>query len=175
MHTVSSKLFDTQAPSIFTEELVLPRHARCVLSDLRCNGHSILLSTYLSRIGRIENPLCSACGHLSQHASHHILHCPVTDSLGRLFSGDSLSLYDLWSRLGKVAWYFELYGLPPCPIPRKGLGDNSNSNNRLTTSCSQLKLPIISLHFTRSFHHFHGNINVKLGKMGKQSDYCVIS
>ena len=41
--TVSSKFFDTQVPSIFTEELVLPRHARCVLSRLRCNGHSLLL------------------------------------------------------------------------------------------------------------------------------------
>ena len=27
-HTVSSKYFDTQVPSISTEELVLPRHAR---------------------------------------------------------------------------------------------------------------------------------------------------
>ena len=39
--TVSSKFFDTQAPSISTEELVLPQHARCVLSRLRCNGHSL--------------------------------------------------------------------------------------------------------------------------------------
>ena len=44
--TVSSKFFDTQAPSISTEELVLPCHARCVLSRLRCNGHSLLLSSY---------------------------------------------------------------------------------------------------------------------------------
>ena len=26
---------------------MLPRHARCVLSRLRCNGHSLLLSSYL--------------------------------------------------------------------------------------------------------------------------------
>ena len=32
--TVSSKLFDTKVPSISTEELVLPRHACCVLSRL---------------------------------------------------------------------------------------------------------------------------------------------
>ena len=38
--TVSSKFFDTQVPSISTEELVLPCHARCVLSRLRCNGHT---------------------------------------------------------------------------------------------------------------------------------------
>ena len=82
--TVSSKYFDTQVPSISTEELVLPRHARCVLSRLRCNGHSLLLGSYLSRIGRIENPSCSACGHSSQDISHLILHCPATDSLATL-------------------------------------------------------------------------------------------
>ena len=52
-----------------------PRHACCVLSlCLRCNGHSLLLSSYLSRIGRIENPFCSACEHPSQHIFHFILH-----------------------------------------------------------------------------------------------------
>ena len=82
-HIASSKVFDTQAPSISTEELVLPRHARCVLSRLRCDGHSLLLSSYLSRIGRIENGSCSAFGHSSQDTSHFILHCPATDSLRR--------------------------------------------------------------------------------------------
>ena len=42
--TVSSKFFDTQVPSTSIEELVLPRHASCALSRLRCNGHSLLLS-----------------------------------------------------------------------------------------------------------------------------------
>ena len=93
--TVSSKFFDMQVPSISTEELVLPCHARCVLSRLRCNGHSLLLGSYLSRIGRIENPSCSACGHSSQDISHLILHCPATDSLRRSLFGNSLSLYDL--------------------------------------------------------------------------------
>ena len=97
-HTVSSKFFDTQVPSISTEELVLPRHAHCVLSRLRCNEHSLLLGSYLSRIGRIKHPYCSACVHSSQGTSHLILHCPATDSLCRSLFGDSLSLYDLWSR-----------------------------------------------------------------------------
>ena len=79
--TASLKFFDTQVPSISTEKLVLPRHARCILSRLRCNVHSLLLSYYLSRISRIENPSCSACGHSSQGISHLILHCPATDSL----------------------------------------------------------------------------------------------
>ena len=121
--TVSSKYFDTQVPSISTEELVLPRHAYCVLSRLRCNGHSFLLGSYLSRIGRIENLSCSACGHPSQDISHLILHCPATDFLRRSLFGDSVSLYDLWSRPWGVARLLGLHGLPPCRIPRKGSGN----------------------------------------------------
>ena len=96
---VSFKFIDTQVSSVFIDELVLPRHARCVLSRLRCNGHSLLLSSYLSAIGRIENPSFSACGHLTQDTSHLILHCPATDSLHRSLFGDFLSLYKPWSRL----------------------------------------------------------------------------
>ena len=120
--TVSSKFFDTQVSSISTEELVLPRHARCVLSRLRCNGHSLLLGSYLSRIGRIENPSCSACGHSSQDISHLVLHCPATDSLRRSLFGDSLPLFDLWSRPWGVARLLGLHGLPPCPHPSEGVG-----------------------------------------------------
>ena len=120
--TVSSKFFDTQVPSISIEELVLPRHACCVLSRLRCNGHSLLLGSYLSRIGRTENLSCSACGHSSQDISHLILHCPATDSLRRSLFGDSLSLYDLWSRPWGVARLLGLHGLPPCPHPSEGVG-----------------------------------------------------
>ena len=88
--TVSSKFLDTQVPSISTEELVLPRHARCVLSRLHCNGHSLLLGFYHSKIGRIENPSCSVFGHLSQDTSHFVLHCPATNSLRRSLFGNSL-------------------------------------------------------------------------------------
>ena len=120
--TVSSKFFDTQVPSISTEELVLPRYARCVLSRFRCNGHSLLLGSYLTRIDRIENPSCSAYGHSSQDTSHLILHCPATDSLHRSLFGDSLSLYDLWSRPWRVARFLGLHGLPPCPHSSEGVG-----------------------------------------------------
>ena len=97
--TVSSKFIEIQVPSIFTEKLVLPRHARCVLSRLCCNGNNLLLSSHLCRIGRIENPSCSACGHSSQDTTDLILHCPATDCLRHLLFGDALSLYGLWSRL----------------------------------------------------------------------------
>ena len=111
-----------QAPSISTEELVLPRHARCVLSRLRCNRHSLLLGSYLSKIGRTENPSCSACGQSSQDTSHLILHCPATDSLLRSLFGDSLSLYDLWSRPWGVARLLGIHGLPPYSHPSEGVG-----------------------------------------------------
>ena len=113
---------DTQVPSISTEDFVLPRHARCVLSRLRCNGHSLLLGSYLSRVGRIENPSCSACEHSSQDPSHLILHCPATDCLHRSLFGDSLSLYDLWSRRWGVTRLLGLHGHPPCPHPSEGIG-----------------------------------------------------
>ena len=58
---------------------------------LRCNGHSLLLSSYPSRIGRIENSSCIACEQSSQDTSHLILHCPATDSMRRSLSGDFLS------------------------------------------------------------------------------------
>ena len=121
-HTVSSKFFDQQIPSISTDELVLPSHARCVLSRLRCNGHSFLLSSHLSRIGRTENSSCSVCGHSSQDISHLILHCPATDSFRHSLFGDSLSFYDLWSRPWGFARLLGLHGLPPCPHPLEGVG-----------------------------------------------------
>ena len=121
-HTVSSKYLDTQISSISAEELVLPRHARCVLSRLRCNGCSLLLGFYLSRIGRIENPSCSACGHSSQDTSHLILLCRTTDSLRRLLFGNSLSLYDIWSRPWGVARLLGLHDVPQCPHPSEEVG-----------------------------------------------------
>ena len=80
-----------------------------------------LLASCLSRIGKIENPFCSACVHPSQDIFHLILHCPATDSLRRSLFGDSLSLYDLWSRPWGVARLLELHGLPPCPHPSEGV------------------------------------------------------
>ena len=120
--TVSSTFFGTQASTISIEELVLPCHASCVLSRLRCNGQSLLLSSYLSRIGRIWNPSCSLCGHSSQDISHLILHSPATDFLCRSLFGNFLSLHNLWSRPKRVARVQGLHGLPPCPHLSKGVG-----------------------------------------------------
>ena len=119
--TVSSKFFDTQVPSISTEELVLFCHARSVLSRLCCNGHSLLSGSYQFRIGRIKNPSCSACGHPSQDIYHFIMHSPATDSLRRSLLGDSLTLYDLWSRPLGIFRLLGLHVLPPRPHPSEGV------------------------------------------------------
>ena len=131
--TVSSKFFDTQVPSISTEELVLPRHARCVLSRLRCNKHSLLLSSYLSRIGRIENPSCSACGHPSQDTSHLILHCPATDSC----AAHSLATLCLSTTsgpdLGQLPGFWDSMVFRHAPIRRKGSGKQQQHALNKTT------------------------------------------
>ena len=119
---------------------MLPCHARCALSCLRCNGHSLLLSSYLSMIGRIENPSCRTCGHPSQDTSHLILHCPATDSLRHSLFGNSPSLYDLWSRPWDAARFLGLHGLLPCSIPWKGLVNNNNNNNDMTQTQSSSSL-----------------------------------
>ena len=82
---------------------------------------AFFLGFYLSRIGRIGNSSCSACGHPSQDISHLILHCPATDSLHRSLFGDFLSLYDLWSRPWGVTWLLGLHGLLPRPHLSEGV------------------------------------------------------
>ena len=100
---------------------MLPHHACCVLSRLCCNEYSLLLGSYLSRIGRIENPSCSTCGHSSQDTSHLILHYPAMDSLRCSLFGDSISkpsgpdpgeLLGFW---GSMVFYH-------VPISQKGSG-----------------------------------------------------
>ena len=127
--TASSKFFNTQVPSISTEELVLPCHARCVLSRLRCNKHSLLSGSYLSRIGRIENPSCSACGHSSQDTSHLILHCPATESFRRSLFVDSLSLRPLVQTLGSCPASGAPWSSAMPPSLGRGRVINSNNND----------------------------------------------
>ena len=67
--SVRSSLLSCRIPIVSSEELFLPRSARCALSRLRCNGHSLLLSSYLHRIGRSDSPSCPSCGFPSQDLS----------------------------------------------------------------------------------------------------------
>ena len=123
---------------ISTEELVLPRHARCVLSRLRCNGHSLVLGSYLSRIGRTENPSCSACGHSSQDTSHLILHCPATDSLRRLLYGDSLLFTTFGPDPGQLPGFWGSMVFRHAPIPRKGSGKQQQHANHVSYFAARL-------------------------------------
>ena len=106
---------------------MLPRHARCVLSRLRCNRHSLLLSSYLSRIGRTENPSCSACGHSSQDISF----CTVQQRT--LCAARSLATHCLFTTSGPDPG--ELPGFWGCmlfrhaPILRKG-SDNQQQQQQ---------------------------------------------
>ena len=120
---------------MFSEEHVLPRQARGIVSRLRRNGHSFLLNSSISRIGGVEDPSCSTCGHPTQDTSYLILHCPAMDTLHRSIVGDCLFLYDLWSSLRRVAQLLELHGFRPCPIIRKGPGNNYNKSNEAFTAC----------------------------------------
>ena len=101
-------------PNFSTEEHVLPLHARCVLPRLRCNRNSLPLSSHFSRIGRVENPSCSAWGHPCQDTYYFTLHCPATNSLRRSLFGDSLLLYDLCSKPWVVARLLGLHSFPSC-------------------------------------------------------------
>ena len=107
---------------------MLPRHARCVFYRRCCNGYSILLNFCSCRIDKIENPLCSACGHPIQDTSHLILHCPATDFLSRSLFGNFFYRYDLWYRLWRVAWLLGLHGFSHAPTPRKRSGSNNKSS-----------------------------------------------
>ena len=117
-----------KVPSISTEEHVLLRHARCVPSRLRCKEHSLLLSFNQFIIGKIENPYFSACRHSSQDTFHLILHCPATDPLRCSLFGDSLTLYNLWSKPLGVARLLGLDSFPPCPHPSEGIKYQQQQN-----------------------------------------------
>ena len=115
--TLSYKFFDTQVSLVSTEKLALPCQALNVLSRPCCSEHSLLLSSFLTRSGRIENSSCSPLVDPFQDASYLILHCPATDCLCCSLFGDSLSLYHLWSRPWRVAKLLGHHGLPTCPHP----------------------------------------------------------
>ena len=125
--TVSSELFDTQTSSISIEGLALCRYDRCVLSRLHCNGRSLTLTSYLSRIGRIGNPSCGACGHPTQDTSYLILHYPATDFFAP-YALWLLSVYlcDLYSRPWRFSRLLGPMVFRHVLISRKGLGSNKN-------------------------------------------------
>ena len=115
-------LLPCQVPNVSSEELALPRNVRCALSRLRCNGHSLLLASYLARIGRSTSSSCSACGDSTQDLRHILLDCSSLEPIRRAIFGSSLSPLDLWSRPWGVARMLGLRGVAPRPHPPDGVG-----------------------------------------------------
>ena len=138
-HTVSSKFFEHRFPRFPLRNLCFYDMLAVFSLALRCNGNSLLLSSYLSRIGRIKNLSCSAYEHPSQDISYLILHCPATDSLRRSLWQFSVSLRPLLYIFcfsitsdpgpGKLPGFWGLMFFRHVPIPRKGSGNNNNNSN----------------------------------------------
>jgi len=84
-----------QISSVSSKELVLPLLIRCELPRLRRHGHSLLLSSYLSRVKWKENSSCSAYGHHLQHLTHILLDCPALEPLRRTMFSTTFSIFYL--------------------------------------------------------------------------------
>ena len=105
---------------------MLPRHTRCVLSRLRHNEYSFLLSFHFFMIGIIKNLSGSACEHSSQDTFPLLLHCPATT----LCAAHSLATLCLSTTSGPGSeelpgfWNFMVFR--HAPIPWKGSANNNN-------------------------------------------------
>ena len=117
---------------------MFPRHARLVLSRLGCNGHSLLFSSYLCRIGRIENPSCSPCRHSSHDIFYLIWRGPAADSLHRSLFGDSLSFTISGPDRGELPGFWGCMVFRHVPIPRKGSGNNNSYHKPLNMKTNNL-------------------------------------
>ena len=124
--TISSKYFDTQVPSISTKEHVLPRLACCVLSRQRCNGHSLLLSSYLYRIA--ESRILHAAPVDTRPRTPLISFCTV--QLRTLCAARSLATLCLSTTSGpgpgELPGFWGSMVSRHAPIPRKGSDNNIN-------------------------------------------------
>ena len=123
----SSKFFDTQVPSISFENLcsldmlAVPS----LVFDATDTAFCSVLSSYLSRIGRIENPFGSAYEHQSQDISHLILHCAAKE----FCVARSLATLCLSTTSGPVPGEFPSFWssmvFHHAPIPWKESGNNN--------------------------------------------------
>ena len=93
-------------------------------------------------------PVCSsffaeACAilHALCWSRQHQQVCHFSSLLHHSLFGESLSLYDLWSRPWGVSWSLGLHGLLPCPIPRKGSGKQQQQQIYAKQRCLQPVIP----------------------------------
>ena len=103
--------FNIKSLPVSSEELTLPRSARCALSRLRGNGCSTLLGTYLHRIGRADTLVQQLFLNHRTSFSYARLSCTQLYSSGHL--RPLLSILDLCSRHWGVAQLLGLGGVDP--------------------------------------------------------------
>ena len=137
--TVSSKFFYTEVHSISTEELVLLCLVRCVLSRLRCNGHSLMLSSNNISVKLAESRILPAAPADTRPRTPLISFCIV--QLRTLCAAHSLATlclsttFCLGSR--ELPGFCSSMVFRHAPIPRKG-SSNSYNNNNITTNQRRL-------------------------------------
>ncbi len=111
---VRCSFYDGRIPTVNREERSLSRVARTELSRLRCNGHSLLLNSYLFRLGRVDTPICSKCGEDTTSAPlHELFQCPALFFRQRSFFGpeaDQNFFSLLWGNPKKVAELLRIGG-----------------------------------------------------------------
>ena len=126
--TVLSKFFDTQVPSISTEELVLPRHARCVFSRLRCNEPAFC--QVLISLGLAESRILPAAPVDTRPRTPFISLCTV--QLRTLCAAHSLATLCLSTTSGpdpgELSGYWGSMVFRHALIPRKGLGNQQHQH-----------------------------------------------
>ena len=119
---ISTHIFSQTGGILFNLNSLTHRSSWCLLRNL-CS--LVMLTVYcsqLSRVDIVENPSCIACRHLIEATSHCILHCPAMNSLHLLLFGNSLSFYDLWSRLWRVTSLLGIHHLLLCLHLLEGVG-----------------------------------------------------
>ena len=107
---------------------MLPRHSRCVLSRLRCNGHSLLLC--LISLGLAESRILPAAPADTRPITALISFCTV--QLRTLCAACSLATLCLFTTsvrcLAEFLGFWSSMVFRHAPIPRKGSGNNNNNN-----------------------------------------------
>ena len=93
--SITSSLL-TGPPPRLPDPPALPRSVCSTLAQLRCNGHSPVLRSYLHRIGQSPSPSCLDCGNPDDNVHHLLLFCPTLDPQRLRFLGPVPTLSLLW-------------------------------------------------------------------------------
>ena len=98
--TVASKFFNTQDPLVSTEEPVVTHLARCGLSRIHCNGHNLLLNSYLSTVEIAELRILLAASAVIRPRTSFISLCTLSTDSTTLAFWRLLSIQHVVQTLG---------------------------------------------------------------------------